>query len=75
MINSLKNSGTEGIFNGENSKAARKIFPKSIWKAAARKLDQLDSIEFSNELGIPPANRLEVLKGDTLIKALAAGRS
>ena len=31
---------------------------------AARKLDQLDSIETFDELRIPPGNRLELLKGN-----------
>jgi len=44
MIQSFKNMGTEDIFNGENTKVARKICPTSIWKVAARKLDQIDSV-------------------------------
>jgi proteic killer suppression protein len=44
MIQSFKNAGTEDIFNGKNTKAARKICPSSIWKIAARKLDQVDSV-------------------------------
>jgi proteic killer suppression protein len=64
MIQSFKNSGTENIFNGENTKAARKICPGSIWKVAARKLDQIDSVSVLTELKIPPNNKLEVLSGD-----------
>ncbi len=64
MIRSFKDSGTEDIFNGENTKAARKTCPETIWKIAGRKLDQLDSVESLDELKIPPANRLEALKGD-----------
>jgi proteic killer suppression protein len=64
MILSFKDIGTEDIFNGENSKAARKACPESIWKVAGRKLEQLDSAETLDDLRIPPANRLEVLKGD-----------
>ena len=63
MIRSFKNPGTEDIFNGENTKAARKTCPQSVWKTAARKLDQLDSASFLNDLRVPPANRLEALKG------------
>ncbi len=64
MIRSFKDTGTEDIFNGENSKAARKICPSSIWKVAARKLDQVDSATTLHELKIPPNNKLEALSGD-----------
>ena len=64
MIRSFKDSGTEDIFNGENSKTARKTCPETIWKVAARKLEQLDSAESIDDLRIPPASRLETLKGD-----------
>ncbi len=64
MIRSFKNSGTEDIFNGENTRAARKACPEPLWKVAARKLDQLDSIISLNEIGMPPGNRLEALSGD-----------
>jgi proteic killer suppression protein len=64
MIVSFKNEGTEDIFNGENTKAARKTCPGSSWKVAARKLDQLDSVTVLDELRVPPGNRLENLTGD-----------
>ena len=63
MIQSFKNSATEDIFNGVNTKAARKLCPQSLWKVATRKLDQLDSVERLQDLRIPPGNRLESLKG------------
>jgi len=64
MIVSFKNQATEDIFNGVNSKIARKICPQTIWRIASRKLDQLDSVESLEELNIPPGNRLESLSGD-----------
>ena len=64
MIRSFKGAGTEDIFNGKNSKAARRICPQKLWKVAARKLDQLDSVSALDELRVPPGNRLEALKGD-----------
>ncbi len=64
MIQSFKNSGTEDIFNGENTKAARKVCPSAIWKVAARKLDQIDSVSALSELKIPPNNKLEALSAD-----------
>ena len=64
MIVSFKNQATEDIFNGVNSKIARKICPQTIWRIASRKLDQLDSVESLEELKVPPGNRLESLSGD-----------
>jgi toxin HigB-1 len=64
MIRSFKDKATEEIFNGVNSKVARKVCPPSIWKIAFRKLDQIDSVEKLEDLRIPPGNRLEALKGD-----------
>jgi len=64
MIVSFKTQGTEDIFNGRNTKYARKICPKSLWNIAVRKLDQLDSIVHLDELKVPPGNRFESLSGD-----------
>jgi toxin HigB-1 len=64
MIESFKNSGTADIFDGINSKAARKLCPESIWRVAVRKLDQLDSVIAVDELAVPPGNHLEKLTGD-----------
>jgi len=64
MIRSFKNAGTEGIFNGKNTSAARRVCPQQLWRIAARKLDQLDSVVALDELSIPPGNRLEALSGD-----------
>ncbi len=61
MIQSFKNKATEDIFNGLSSKIARKICTKNLWKIAARKLDQIDSVFSLDELRIPPGNRLEAL--------------
>ena len=64
VIVSFKNRGTEDIFNGNNTNAARKLCPQSLWRVGARKLDQLDSINTLEELRIPPGNRLEALSGN-----------
>ena len=66
MIQSFKNKGTEDIFNGLSSKIARKICLKNLWKIAARKLDQIDSVLSLDELRIPPGNRLEALTRNRL---------
>jgi proteic killer suppression protein len=64
MIRTFKNAGTEDIFYGKNSSAARQTCPQNLWKIAARKLDQLDSVNALAELRIPPGNRLEALSGN-----------
>jgi proteic killer suppression protein len=64
MIRSFAGAGTEHVFNGRNSKAARKVCPRSLLPAAVRRLDQLDSVEALEELSVPPGNRLEALAGD-----------
>lgn len=64
MIRSFKSKGTEDIFNGKNTKNARKTCPEKLWTIACRKLDQLDSVVVLNDLRVPPGNRLEALTGD-----------
>ena len=66
MIRAFKDVATEDIFNGRDTKAARKRCPRQLWKIAARKLEQLDSAVELRELRIPPGNRLEALSGDRL---------
>jgi len=64
MIRQFANAGTEDIFNGKNSRAARQTCPRGLWRIAARKLDQLDSVDTLDDLKVPPGNRLEALSGD-----------
>lgn len=64
MIRSFADAGTEDVFNGRNSKAARKTCPRHLWVVATRKLEQIDSVEALDELRVPPGNRLEALSGD-----------
>ena len=64
MIKSFESTGTEDIFNGRNTKEARKTCPRDLWRVAARKLEQLDSVGLLKELRIPPGNRLETLAHD-----------
>ena len=64
MIQSFKTPGTEDVFDGIVSKAARKCCPQSIWPVARRKLDQVNRVGGVSELKVPPGNRLERLKGD-----------
>src|SRR4030066_1193295 len=64
MIQSFKDQGTEDIFNGVNTRAARNLLPEALWKIASRKLDLLDSVEVLNDLRSLPGNRLERLSGN-----------
>ena len=64
MIRSFRDQGTEDIFNGRQTKEARRSCPQQLWRVAGRKLDQLDSVIALEELRVPPGNRLESLKGD-----------
>ena len=68
MIQSFIDKGTEDIFNGKNTKEARKICPRSLWKITVRKLDQLDSVQILKEFKVPPGNMLEKLKGNRKVE-------
>jgi proteic killer suppression protein len=63
MIVSIKDKLTQDIFDGTNSKEARK-FPSNLHKNAKRKLDSINAAAVLNDLRIPPANRLHALSGD-----------
>jgi toxin HigB-1 len=64
MIQSFADKGTADIFNGINSKHARKKLDPSLYSVTHRKLDMLDAALNLDDLKIPPANRLEALKGN-----------
>ncbi|MFW5695795.1 MAG: type II toxin-antitoxin system RelE/ParE family toxin [Alkalispirochaeta sp.] len=64
MINDFLSAGTEDIYDGVASQAARRCCPQSIWSVARRKLDQINRVQEINELRVPPGNRLERLKGN-----------
>ena len=63
MIASFADATTQDIFDGTNSKTARKI-PKVLWPVIARKLDMINTAHELKDLGSPPGNRLEALKGE-----------
>jgi len=64
MIRSFRDRGTEDLFYGRSTKAARKALPQALWRKAATKLDAIDSAGALDDLRIPPGNQLEALKGD-----------
>ena len=60
MIKRFGDKQTEKIWNGIRSKK----LPNEIQNVARRKLRMLNNAQEINDLRIPPANRLEKLKGD-----------
>ena len=63
MIRTLADDATRDIWNGVNTKAARRI-PRELWSIVRRKLDQIDSVSKLDDLKVPPGNRLHALVGD-----------
>jgi proteic killer suppression protein len=61
MIKSFKDRETEKLFNTGKS---RKY--SNLLSVALRKLDMIDAAVILSDLRIPPANRLEALKGDRI---------
>jgi proteic killer suppression protein len=64
VIRSFLDRGTENIFDGSDTAAARRSCPQALWSVARRKLDQLNRARELQELAVPPGNRLERLRGD-----------
>jgi|SRR6266850_1574732 len=63
MIRTFADDTTRDIWNGVNSKAARRV-PRALWPVIRRKLDQLDVVTRIDDLRVPPGNRLHALSGD-----------
>ncbi len=59
MIKSFKNKETEKVYSREGSSK----LPRDIQQVALRKLRMINNARNLNDLRIPPANRLEKLKG------------
>jgi proteic killer suppression protein len=64
VIVSFAEAGTEDVFHGRDTRAARRVCPLSLWTVTRRKLDQLNAAVSLASLRVPPGNRLEALKGD-----------
>ena len=64
MIADFADQGTEDIFYGVNSAAARRTCPQQLYPLAVRKLTALNRAEELEDLALPPGNRLEALRGD-----------
>ena len=59
MISSFRDRETERIWNGEFSRR----LPHEIQEVARRKLRMINNARAVADLRVPPANRLEALKG------------
>jgi len=60
MIKSFRSRETEKVWNGARSKR----LPQSIQQIARRKLRMLNNARSTSDLRVPPANRLEALRGN-----------
>jgi proteic killer suppression protein len=58
--------GTQDLFDGVQSSAARRIVPASLRQRSLDKLTLLASATALIDLRAPPGNRLEALKGDRI---------
>ena len=63
MIRTFADETTRDIWNGVNSKTARRI-PRELWPNVRRKLDQIDTVTRLDNLKVPPGNRLHALGTD-----------
>jgi toxin HigB-1 len=66
MIQSFRDDGTRDLFDGKDSRVARRTCPRELWRILARKFDALDAATELRDLASPPNNRLEALKRDRL---------
>lgn len=64
MIVSFADDGTEDIYDGTNSRKARRTCPREIWATARRWLASLDATTSLQDLAAVPSHRLEKLRGD-----------
>lgn len=64
VIRTFRGQGTEDVFDGLDTSAARKVCPRALWQIARRKLDQINRVRDVRELAVPPGNRLERLRRD-----------
>jgi toxin HigB-1 len=63
VIASFGDKGTEDLFDGRDTKQARRSCPSDLARVARRKLDQLNQAVVLGDLRAPPSNHLEKLKG------------
>ena len=64
VIRSFRNRGTAAVFDGKDTRAARRVCPEALWRVARRKPDQLNAATSRHSLRFPPGNRWEKLERD-----------
>jgi proteic killer suppression protein len=62
VIRSFGDAATQDVFDGEDSRAARRL-PQAIWPVIRRKLDMVNGAHTVGDLRAPPGNQLEALRG------------
>jgi toxin HigB-1 len=60
MIKSFKDKETEKVYSREGSNR----LPRDIQQVALRKLRMLNNVKSLSDLKVPPANRLEKMRGN-----------
>jgi proteic killer suppression protein len=63
VIVSIRDGGTKDVYDGKNSRDARRSCPDNILSVARRKLDMIQQAVRLDDLRAPPGNRLEKLSG------------
>lgn len=63
LIRTFRAGATRDIFEGRESKRARRCLPEELWPRARLKLDEIDAATNLGQLRLP-SNRLEKLVGD-----------
>lgn len=63
MIHNFRSQTAQDVFDGANSRYARRL-PVELHGKAQRLLDQLNAVTQVETLRVPPSNRLEKLKGE-----------
>ncbi len=63
MIVSFKDEGTRDVFEGNDTRDARRTCPPPLWPVAHRKLQIIDRAQRVGQLTVPGGNQLERLKG------------
>lgn len=64
MIIDFDDKGAEDVYNGINSRLARKTLPVELGRIALRKFYFLENAANLEDLRMPPGNHLEALHGD-----------
>ncbi|MBA3708749.1 MAG: type II toxin-antitoxin system RelE/ParE family toxin [Planctomycetes bacterium] len=64
MILSFRDTDSTDLYNGDDTRAARKTLPKDLWPVVQRKLSMIATAAVLGDMRSPPSNHLEALTGD-----------